>query len=206
MRLFELSNHDSIMKFQSQLELSHYLRQRCVKSLHLFIERNKVLYRGINRLYSTPNMFVAESPLDRSPKDSTHGDQQMIDDLLTAGNFKALRSNSIFCSGSINATNMYGHKYMIFPIDPFDFTYAEDISDLFSDVSEPQMNGWGRSYEKNIESTSKKFISHYKFKNDSYMDAVYSGNEVYVHWHVCCCRCVGRIFVISFFKEPKIGK
>jgi hypothetical protein len=175
-------------EFPDQLALSHYLRQHCKTSLNLFLSNGHVLYCGIRAHGFNPSFevmplyFIGESPKSRVPKDSPTKLQTLIDGMLLAQNFKAVRSNSIFCSPSPSTVVQYGKRHMIFPIDPFDFTYSDILNDLYEDFHDSDILQARRSVENlGSEKASRRFVQEWQFEQDNYEAALNSGNEVYVH-------------------------
>lgn len=96
------------------------------------IKKSQTLYRGVNR--KAPIAFKSTSRDKRRPRDSYPSDQKNIDELLQLANIKALRSNSIFCSGDFSQASKYGLEYAIFPINGFSFSWSEKYNDLTTDL------------------------------------------------------------------------
>jgi hypothetical protein len=126
------------------------LDKECGESLQAIKAAGSFLYRGIRvggtttsptwkpRILqgNSPTIFKASSRTNRKPVDTPNQIQNMIDGALEATGFKALRSNSIFCSGYKAAAMNYGIPYLIFPLDGFDFTWSKAYADLYSDIIE----------------------------------------------------------------------
>lgn len=76
---------------------------------------------------------------NRIPKNNTKVFQNLIDDYLRKNNFIALRSNSIFVTGSkefatriLEVTDSLAHDiYVIFPVKNFHFTWNRKIKDFY---------------------------------------------------------------------------
>ncbi len=104
-----------------------YIKIHCSEFLN---ETNSLMFRGLP--FDTPNIFVAESRSNRTPKDIGKHFQEAIDNKLKESGFTALRSNSIFCTGNQGQALNYGQKYCIFPLNGFTYTWCS-AKDLFID-------------------------------------------------------------------------
>jgi hypothetical protein len=100
----------------------------CSDSIAAMRQAKQLLYRGIKT--KVPDIFVGIPRQDRSPLDTPKGHNEQINTLMSKAGFTAIRTNSIFCSGSVWETGMYGKNYIIFPKNGFDFTWSTKIDDL----------------------------------------------------------------------------
>lgn len=80
------------------------------------------LFRGM--LHTTDDAFVGSSKDRNSINQSAQKYQELCDLYLKLAGYKALRSNSVFCSTDYNRIKEFGNSYLIFPINGFKFTYA----------------------------------------------------------------------------------
>lgn len=104
------------------------------KDLLRFLLSNP-LYRAMvvsnkNELYGKENI-----PKNREPKDNPEIINNVIDNYLKRNGFKAVRSNSIFCSGDMSFIKRFlgrkGDVYVIFPTKKFYFTWNKQIKDFY---------------------------------------------------------------------------
>lgn len=125
------------------IKLASMIQRDCKQALTGCQKANGFLYRGIRKKYNTatsdyesnaPDIFVGKPREDRSAKDSKATIQIEFDKMLTQSGFKALRSNSIFCSGNYQQAEGYGKAYVIFPKDGFSFMWSPIYHDLYSDL------------------------------------------------------------------------
>jgi hypothetical protein len=174
MRLTEINNsgsgNDAIISF---------IKEKCSDILVLYRENRKVLYRGIA---SSEKYLIDESPVNRLPRDTPRFLSFAIDDKLQAAGFKALRSNSIFCTGRENDAIAYadgGSLYVIFPVNGFDYTYCK-YRDLTEEMeyNVPQIQNM----------STDKFIKDLEFKDTDLGFAMHTGVEVYLHGKYAAVR------------------
>lgn len=105
----------------------------CSESIVAMQEAKKFLYRGLN-LAEEYDVFKGRSRKNREAKDTSNKMQKAMDDLYMKAGFKALRSNSIFCSSEYNTAESYGDVYIIFPVNGFSFTWSPKIYDFYNDM------------------------------------------------------------------------
>jgi hypothetical protein len=105
----------------------------CSDSIAAAKEADKFLLRGVAS--GGPQIFLGRSRDNRKPLDSDKLDATMMDDYLKASGFTALRSNSIFCTGSLYGVGKYGTVYIIFPVNGFDITWSPKVHDFTNYVA-----------------------------------------------------------------------
>ena len=103
------------------------IKPNCKQILQANLLASRLLYRGFN---SNEPVIRGRSHDRRTPLDSSSVTTQEFDRRLAALGFKALRSNSVFCTGNVERAKEFGKPYIIFPIDGFDFTYCVDKYDV----------------------------------------------------------------------------
>lgn len=163
--------------------LARYLQKNCSLALKTYRETGEVLYRVSRE--NTP-IFINTSPTNRRPVDTPADVQGLVDNYLAQMGFRALRHNSIFCSPDFFSVQFYrGLTYVVFPIDGFDFTYSEVLSDFTEEITGPDdiytSNTWGKVRDLLRSYTPEEFVDEYRFRHDSFQQAMKSGNEVYIH-------------------------
>lgn len=139
MRLFE---------FEDQLTIrlaKQYINENCQEFLSYQKQAGKFLYRG---MHSSADIFRAHSPVNRCPRDNSTKIQKIIDTELQKRGFKALRSNSIFCTTQITDTGQYGKAFLIFPYDGFSFTWSQALTDIIYDDVYNKNGTISQSYAK----------------------------------------------------------
>lgn len=188
MRIYEIDagTRTSIDGFTEAL---HLIQANCKQALSAMTSANRFLYRGTRGAPS--EVFHGASRQDRNPSSSTKEFQENIDSALSMAGFKALRSNSIFCSGDIMEAVGYGgnkNLYMIFPIDGFQYTWSPKIRDLFVD----EYNLWGDdpgAFDKRTtfyrepnapDELKKEFLQRVGYKNTDLDAAIVSGREIMI--------------------------
>ncbi len=172
----------------------HFIKENCSDFLS---ETSNLLFRGIN---NQPYIFNGITPENRKPKDSGISWQNAIDQKLKESGFIALRSNSIFCTGSIATAQDYGTAYAIFPINGFTYTWSPDSKDFYIDYNLEEYD-WAKQKDIKNESDLKfysqrlryqlfkdlheltpiDFSNKYNFINTNLNDAIDSGHEIYIH-------------------------
>jgi hypothetical protein len=112
------------------------IEAECSNAIEAFKQANGFLLRGLmlEKGKYVPGKLYSTGP--RSPKDTDILMQNMVDDVLKLAGFKALRGNSIFCSGDYEQAEGYGPPvYVIFPKDGFQITWSTRYKDFFVDFS-----------------------------------------------------------------------
>ena len=117
-------------------EIINKIKQECAGYIQEATKANGWLYRGISKRTGPDLAFHGSSRTNREPKDSDAAAQKLFDYALDHLGFRALRGNSIFCTGSIDQAMAYGNPYVIFPVDGKSaFTYTRDSDIVLDDVS-----------------------------------------------------------------------
>jgi hypothetical protein len=174
MRLFEFDIQKILapgnMKSLSKNEkyLCNLIHKHCSDALTAMKSTGKFLYHGSdNHDMGHNKAIVGHTNVDRQPKDIDIFAQKVIDSKLAAAGFKALRANSIFCTGSESQAHTYGSLFYIFPINGFNFTWSPLTHDLLLDI--------------NKVISEKDFITKLEFKKTDFADAILSRNEIYIN-------------------------
>lgn len=141
-------------------EIINEIKQECAGYIQEATKANGWLYRGMSKrtmLVSPDLAFHGSSRTNREPKDSHPAAQKIFDYALDRLGFRALRSNSIFCTGSIDQAMAYGNAYVIFPVDGKSaFTYTRDSDIVLDDISSThafditKYQSWHRQFEANV--------------------------------------------------------
>lgn len=113
-------------------ELIKFIKKNCSEFLKIATKANAFLYRGFGGSFSDTHKraFIGMPRENRKPKDSYQNLQDQLDEYLTEKGFTALRSNSLFVTGSKTATSTYGSMYVIFPLNGYKFTWSQVEDDL----------------------------------------------------------------------------
>lgn len=111
------------------------IQSECKQAYQVFAETGLRAYRGIET--DTYESFLGKTGRDRLPMNSTPEFQQLIDQALRdyLGSNAAVRSNSIFVTGSSFHASGYGSLYIIFPKDSARFTWSTEYDDIVIDSS-----------------------------------------------------------------------
>jgi hypothetical protein len=163
MRLLEF---DNISIAESDIEA--LIKTNCSEALKICQTTHKAIYRGMGIYGGGPYEFISDTPKQRrKPTLNSDRFQAFIDDILYANGFKALRSNSIFCTSNREMASEYGNIYVIFPFDGFSMTGNKFHDDILpkrfflrllqlgymSDENYPQILG-----HRSIRAETKTFI------------------------------------------------
>lgn len=157
----------------SKKEVDAYIEKNCSDFL---AEVGQIpLYRGFVHVSKgearLPKIAIGASPTHRPPRDSPFVDQKRVDKALKEAGFTALRSNSIFCSGSEAQARIYGRVYLVYPINGFSFTWAYKAPDFFGAIGDKRI----------LQKSGSEIIKHFGFRKDDLRIAVLSGHEIYIH-------------------------
>lgn len=145
------------------------IEKDCSESLTAMKQVKQFLYRGIKQTTSSISNAQVVHGRSRNNRKSLAGfdeKQLRVDEVLARNGFIALRSNSIFCSGSMAEAKSYGALYMVFPLNGFSLTWAEHIDDLLL---------------TNISPIDDSMIERMGFRGFDLAGAIDSGNEIYIH-------------------------
>lgn len=110
------------------LKVLKFIDKHCSVFLKDIQRSQRFLYHGFK---STRNVkldaysFIGLPHIQRFPLDSPKCFQDLHDQILTDQNFKALRSNSLFCISDSLVAEYYGKVFIIFPINGFSYTWSE---------------------------------------------------------------------------------
>jgi hypothetical protein len=126
---------------EEDLKYFSLIEKVCSDFVKVMKSSNYFLYRGMKNssMDGAINVIYGKSFENRIPLDTDTSDQKRVDELLSAGGIKALRSNSIFTSGNPAFVEKFGPAYLIFPRNGFHYTWSKhrdwipDMSDFPSD-------------------------------------------------------------------------
>jgi hypothetical protein len=170
------------------------IRRDCSEALAAMKATGRFLYRGIPHVES--RAFKGASRENRRPLSTKAHFQILIDQMLEQRGFKALRSNSIYCtSADVEAsyyTKSVGQTYMIFPINGFDYTWSRYSGDLYA------MMNW-QDYQMLNNHAFDDFMEKFQFTNKYLNDALTAGHEVMVHGQYYAFS--NKIYGYNFDKE-----
>ena len=129
---------------QINTDITIKIQKECSKYLKVFDATHRVLYRGTKK---TGVIFEGESIENRRPMDSSKSDTLRYDNLMTLLGIKALRSNSIFTTSSLDSSSDYGQiSYVIIPKNTAVFSWSRIHNDLILD----HMGSYVKDYPKEI--------------------------------------------------------
>jgi hypothetical protein len=151
--------------------LSDLIRKHCSYALSAMKKTGKFLYHGSDNHGRDGKAVIGNTKTNRYPKDISIKSQSIIDSQLAELGFKALRSNSLFCTGSEIRAREYGKLYYVFPINGFNFTWSPVTYDLYNTVCH-QYDG---------EINDNNFVKKLEFKKTDFADAILSRNEIYIN-------------------------
>lgn len=106
------------------LKVCRFIEKNCSEYLKYMKKSSSLLYRGSRDIDPNTIYFIGASRLNRRPKDTPKKIQKNVDELLSLGGCKAIRSNSIFCISNRLAADGYGPVFCIFPCDGFSYTWS----------------------------------------------------------------------------------
>lgn len=154
------------------------IRTNCSDSLSVMQKYKHLLFRGLH--INTPKVIWGDTPKDRRPRNTPWHVQTMLDNLLRKAGFKALRSNSIFCSGSEYMAQDYGDMFMVFPFNGFNFTWSPNVADLFEDFNDQDLRKIKTMIQKNGDA-AQWFVKNFNFlNNENFPGALASNHEILI--------------------------
>lgn len=117
----ELNDYDKIKKLLIS-ECSIFLKE--LKGC------NKFLYRGVNENFS--KITKQDVRKNRKPKSSSLSYHNYLNKFFQYAYKIPLRSESIFCTGDIRTSEMYGNVFIVFPLNNYKIYWSLEICDLFT--------------------------------------------------------------------------
>jgi hypothetical protein len=163
-----------------------------IKELRKHKPINNLLYSGRS---DKGDLFIGTVRQDRKPRNTDKERHSIADTLfLKHFGFKA-RSNAVFVTGSEMEASYYGTSYMVFPMGSYQFVWSPQVRDFTMAIDD--FSVWrpvgikdtmmvtihGKAYTDSpayIEKSLDRWISD-KYKKDSIINAIKSGNEVMLH-------------------------
>lgn len=156
-------------------KITEIIENNCSDILKLYRETGSMLYRGVRGIFVP--YFIQNQVENRRPKDTSLADQEKVDTLLKGGGFTALRSNSIFASGSFFNANAYGQVYDVFPFNGFAYTWSTKLNDFYEKYDAYPYDVYTL---KNIK-LPEELIKTYGFTNTNIKNALNSSNEILIY-------------------------
>lgn len=113
--------------------ISKILKENCKQITNLYLSFDFFLYHGKSK---NENFIILDNIKYRNPKDTKKEIHDLIDKAMKDLNFKATRSNSLFCTSNETEAKKYGSSiFVVFPYDNFYYSYSPFIPD-FTEFSE----------------------------------------------------------------------
>lgn len=167
------------------------VKENCSEAITAMKQTNKYLYRGIKyHGTQTSIAFHGRSRENRRPLSTAKDFDETLNNGLRNSGMVALRSNSIFCTSSIQSASSYGKLYLIFPINGFQYTWNTKYEDFFTDyIYEYFMSsGTLKTQEERQEAKQEfselaktpDFANECGFINTNFMEAIESGHEIMI--------------------------
>jgi len=184
MKLFELLSPGPGINKPLRIQIAgiiKFVQKNCSIALDEMLATGKYLLRGTREDNQT--VFIGQSRTDSSrlPADTPLITQSQVDDSLYQAGFKALRSNSIFCSSTIRTAREYGSPYAIFPVNGFEYTWSSKIFDLTGALDGCELPAEMALISDIRELPGKEFARKYEFHNSvDLKGALMSDNEIYI--------------------------
>lgn len=155
-------------ELMSSMEASVELIQtKCSDALTAVKAANHFIYRGFKSGSSkNSTIFHAHSRANRRSLSGSERLQSIVDQRLLTAGFKALRRNSIFCTGRKATAQAYGALYIVFPVNGFNLTWSPRLRDLVSSVETTDVG---------ID-----FVTDYEFFDNNLAAGISLGKELYI--------------------------
>lgn len=171
-----------------------YIKENCQEFMKILDQVPGFMYHGAYSASS--DYFIGNPHVDRRVQLTRPEFQVAIDNNLKKAGFTALRSNSIFCTGSKNKARGFGKVYKIFPLDGFSYTWSPKLYDMTTDLllsdytyKKYQAKELSHSMVEKITSfindidnlNPAEFVNKYGFKDTDLVRAVFGQQEIYIH-------------------------
>jgi hypothetical protein len=163
---------------QQEEKYIELIQTNCSEALAV-MQKSGFLYRGVTD--APAKAFKGRSREDRNSLSSMDQMQAIFDEAMKLYGFSALRSNSIFCSGSSVQAGCYGETYIIFPINGFNMLWSNKFKDMIGDAYHIQS-----TLARAMNSTDKMgaiqwFVRSYQFSDTNFGEAIKSGKEIMIN-------------------------
>lgn len=144
------------------------------------------LYRGIR--YEDQDFIIKDIRLDdRHPSDSSVDVHNIVNEYFQA-KFGAPYRNAMFASGAMASAEVYGEKYMVFPIGQFTFLWSHNVIDLQVDhadkIEAALENSWraaagaSADIDPNEFDHPEHYLDELEYQTTELKTAIKSGNEI----------------------------
>jgi hypothetical protein len=200
MRLFEFEfNHDmqagahEPVDSNKLLEAIEFVKSNCGQFLKEVSASNQFLYRGIDRKFTSSDIFTGKPQDFRNPVETnSESTERRIADvcnaLLKEAGFTALRNNSLFCTSSLRDAKPWGAPCIMFFLDGYSFGYSKKVTGSpavsYKYPSDSINNGFSRS--RNIttmaidKDNAEQFVIDNGFTNSDLRWAMENEHDVWV--------------------------
>jgi hypothetical protein len=159
-----------------------FIQKNCGLALDILRQENRLLFRGVPQLPF--KIFVGQSENNRPPKNTKITYQKAIDNKLKLAGFKALRSNSIFVTNSLNDAKEYGSVIVVFPFDSCHYTWSSEHYDLTTNLGIQAGRETNSKIRQDIltsHMSNAEFIDKYGFRNGDLEQAIRYPREIYIN-------------------------
>ena len=196
MRIYEIASGRKIdMSNEYFDEVRDRIKIECSDAYRAYQNTKTALYRGVKvndglfsgffKLFKPKqdlNIYLGKPRENRKPLGSDSYMQRAFDEVFQEKGFTALRSNSIFCTGSSGMAGDFGRTYIIFPKNGFSFTWSPSVKDLYVETRGTAITS--REYKANpavLKQKVEEFVDSRKYSNTNFEEALLSRNEILVN-------------------------
>lgn len=171
-----------------------------------------IVYRGMNKEHEPA--FVKKTRRDRRPLSSVDFWHNAYQAILQTMNSPATRTNSLFCTGKLSDTTLYGKSYVVIPIGHFNYSWSPVWSDwtmrvevsqlkkmlkqpIADNLSSPRghINPGIEGACANPSNYIPEEVAKYVTVDEGLQDAINSGNEIMI-------KCSAGLYIVpELFKE-----
>lgn len=174
------------------------IKTNCSDAVAAMQQCGQFLYRGAGVKHLA---FHGRSRENRRSLSMLNWQQEVFDKAMTAYGFTALRSNSIFCSGSFDQAKSYGHPFIIFPVNGFSFLWSAEVRDFvikaypIGDACKDALKS-----RDPIGAIQNNVIRPYKYSDSNLGEAILAGHEISVHGEYYAFSAIKNGYVELFTK------
>lgn len=183
MRIHEIASgekeklvYSSTEKYRD-LKYLEMINRDCSDAVSAMRRVDKLLFRGIRK--PTSSQYKGSSRENRN----THTNNEMaakLSEYMTAAGITATRLNSMPTTSDYSVSDVFGHPYVIFPINGFEFSWSPIIKDfgMFARKYKSAQDLEERVYLLSNSDPKAFVLNNLEYTNQDFAAALKRGNEI----------------------------
>ena len=181
MRLVEYYLQTELFEDDLYKDTMNIIKEECSDIIDLYKKTNSFIYRGLKRTDNKKaivrNVYKITPRTDRSPKDTSWDDQEIIDGYFYKKFGWKPRSEGVFTSQTYSVAGSYGDVGIFLPVNGYKYLWSKKYGDLYSDFFEDLV----REYDpldfegKWVDEHGEEYDGYYDV--EGYLNHTFKGND-----------------------------